>query len=662
MSLSFRAKTNSVGPKSICFFLFSAALALTLGVSTSTTPRADASPTAPTFNVNVTFDDVARTPYDDGVCNVPIYTGPCTLRAAIIKANHYPGGGVTINIPAGTYTLTIAPAGGDDELTGDLNISNTMTLIGNSAGNTIIDANQIDRVFNVAAGTKVTISNVTVRNGRVTDTGGGIVNRGALTLNHIAVSGNQTLSGSAGGGLANFGTLLLNNVVVNGNQSDGNAGGLYNDNFGTLTLKDSLISRNQTVSGGYGGGLSNSGALTLNNSLVSDNQASGKGGGIANFQGTMTQTNSTVSNNSALRDGGGIYNNAILNADATTIAGNLADYTASGTGDGGGIFNIFGTVNLRATLLGQNYVGPNAGDCSGPLNVQGYDLIESAPVSCTLNLSGPGNLPATLSQLDSLRDNGGPTPTRALFAGSPAIDAIPVVNCTNPLGAPLTVDQRGFPRPSGSACDIGAYEGSIAPRLLDVNLIRNGDAEGSAGSPTAAIVGMPYWTGSAAIVPYGIAGGFPATTDPGPVNRGINFFAGGYTSYAQVSQLISVTTLGPAIDAGHIKYDLSGYFGGYANQDDHANLSALFYNTANGTGAPIGFSPTIGDVMAADRGNQTGLLFSSASGVLPSGTRSIRVFLSMINAGSVGTYDDGYADNLSLVLSGYRVYLPLLLR
>ena len=50
-----------------------------------------------------------------------------------------------------------------------------------------------------------------------------------------------------------------------------------------------------------------------------------------------------------------------------------------------------------------------------------------------------------------LVDNGGPTLTHALQAGSPAIDAADDAVC------PAT-DQRGVDRPQGAACDVGAYE------------------------------------------------------------------------------------------------------------------------------------------------------------------------------------------------------------
>ncbi len=52
--------------------------------------------------------------------------------------------------------------------------------------------------------------------------------------------------------------------------------------------------------------------------------------------------------------------------------------------------------------------------------------------------------------LAQLADNGGPTPTHALRAGSPALDAAVDEWCGE-------TDQRGLARPQGR-CDIGAFE------------------------------------------------------------------------------------------------------------------------------------------------------------------------------------------------------------
>ena len=61
-----------------------------------------------------------------------------------------------------------------------------------------------------------------------------------------------------------------------------------------------------------------------------------------------------------------------------------------------------------------------------------------------------------------LRFNGGPTRPSALAKRSPAIDAVPLADCTDLASPPnpIIIDQRGFPRPDigESNCDIGAYE------------------------------------------------------------------------------------------------------------------------------------------------------------------------------------------------------------
>jgi len=59
-------------------------------------------------------------------------------------------------------------------------------------------------------------------------------------------------------------------------------------------------------------------------------------------------------------------------------------------------------------------------------------------------------------KLGPLQDDGGPTETHALGAGSVALDVIPEAECVDTEGAQLTTDQRGEPR--GSMCDVGAFE------------------------------------------------------------------------------------------------------------------------------------------------------------------------------------------------------------
>ena len=65
---------------------------------------------APVFTVNAVGDAKAGGNLANGICQTASNNSVCTLRAAITKANRYPGGGITINIPAGTYKIEIPPA------------------------------------------------------------------------------------------------------------------------------------------------------------------------------------------------------------------------------------------------------------------------------------------------------------------------------------------------------------------------------------------------------------------------------------------------------------------------------------------------------------------------------------------------------------------------
>src|SRR5438067_9848005 len=121
---------------------------LALALAVPSAPPAVAMPVAPTFTVNSAFDiPKSATDPDNSICrtNTDPANHVCTLRAAIMKANRYVGGGVHIIIPSGIYTLTEAPAGADDDLNGDLNISNTVTITAFGADNTIIDGASLDR-------------------------------------------------------------------------------------------------------------------------------------------------------------------------------------------------------------------------------------------------------------------------------------------------------------------------------------------------------------------------------------------------------------------------------------------------------------------------------------------------------------------------------------
>ncbi len=363
-------------------------------------------------------DSTADTPDDNpgnGICADA--SDRCTLRAAIQEANALAGSD-SIVLRAETYTLSGA-AGDDLTLSGDLDITENVTITGTGTASTVIDGGGVDRIFDIdpsAAGIAVTISDLTIQNGNIPgESGGGIRNSGTLTLDNTTLSGN--VSGIDGGALLNLGTLTLTSSTVSGNDASGNGGGMFNGSGNSLTVTASTVSGNSASGAGRdGGGIFNaSGAsLTLTNSTITDNTADDEGGGIfGDTTATATIVNSTLSNN------------------AVTI------------GSSGGIFND-GTATLTNTIVATNT--PN--NCTGPIASGGNNLDSGS--SCGF---GAGDLTGQDPLLGALADNGGSTQTRALLAGSPAIDA------GNNAACPET-DQRGVARPfpSGGSCDIGAFE------------------------------------------------------------------------------------------------------------------------------------------------------------------------------------------------------------
>ena len=240
----------------------------------------------------------------------------------------------------------------------------------------------------------------------------------------------------------------LRGLTVTGGAIFGDSGGGIR-NGGTLTLTDCTISENRADAGG--GGIFNFGSLTVRSSTISGNIAD-YAGAILISSGGVSIWNSTVSGNTTLSDSGAIWTTRTLDDDgslsmsASTVSGNI----------GGGI-KAGGSTYLRNTIVKD--------DC----DVEVPSVIPSV-VSAGNNIESPGdtcgfdqptdqvNVSADDLNLEEFADNGGPTMTQALGAGSVAIDQIPAEDCVDADGAPLTTDQRGEPRPGGTACDVGAFE------------------------------------------------------------------------------------------------------------------------------------------------------------------------------------------------------------
>jgi CSLREA domain-containing protein len=341
----------------------------------------------------------------------------CSLREAITNINNGAttyadcgptgvyGTNDTINIPAGTYPITIVGGDEDSNASGDFDIKKSVTIVGAGAVTTIINGGAIDRVFDIdptgAGGVVVSISGVTITGGDNTASddrgGGGIYNNGTLTVTSSTISGNTETGDNDGGGIYNNFALTVTNSTISGNvETDAAGGGIYND--GALTVTNSTISGNTASSGGNGGG------------------------GILN-DGALTVTNSTISGNSA--------------------------------GSGGGISHLGSAV---ATLYNTIVASNTGGNCAGTISSNGGNNIDDG-TTCGWG-SANGSMSSTNPQLGALALNSpGTTLTHALLAGSPAIDG---VTYNAPNNAPLT-DQRGVARPQGVRYDIGSYEYTQQP-------------------------------------------------------------------------------------------------------------------------------------------------------------------------------------------------------
>jgi hypothetical protein len=187
-----------------------------------------------------------------------------------------------------------------------------------------------------------------------------------------------------------------------------------------------------------------------------------------------------------------------------------------------------------------------------------------------------------------------------------------------------------------------------------VNLVVNGDAEsgpGGTAEPVATVTGWRVVEGAPALVAYTLGGGYPTATDPGPARRGSRFFSGGTSPRTALLQDVALPATGTtghdAIDAGRVRCTVGAWLGGYASQEDGARLSVEF---RDGRGTPVALS-VLGPVTAAERKGRTGLLERTAGLLVPPGARTARVLLVLTRTGG-GTSNDGYADGITLTLTG----------
>ncbi len=349
---------------------------------------------------------------------------PCSLQAATIE--------VTSNLDDGTdctlrEALATVNAGSDQVngcvVSGVLGTDDTINLA-SIAGMTI-----------TLGGTELTITRNVVINGSSVTISGNIRSRvfsiigSSLDVQINALTITNGFVNTNGGGiyvdrLDGILTVTITNSTVSGNRASNDGGGIYVDVDTIATITNSTVLGNIADNGG---GIYTKGRqLILTNSTVSGNIAGDDGGGVHVDSGT-TLINSTMSGNHAIRNGGGIY------------------------------VNRFRLLRLFSSAIANSSIE----DCSGLgiIIADSNSIIEDGSCGTSAMAVDP--------MLGPLTDNGGPTQTHALMAGSPAI------NAGNNSSCPAT-DQRGFTRTDG-ACDIGAFElDAVDPNAIEpVTLVNN---------------------------------------------------------------------------------------------------------------------------------------------------------------------------------------------
>lgn len=323
------------------FFILLSVMVAALGVSVGF---------AATFTVNSPGDSVDVNPGDGVAVD---QNGLCTLRAAIMEANALYGVDEIV-LPEGIVTLSIEGYGENDCREGDLDIFSNLTIRGAGKDLTIIDGNQVDRVFHIRGAWQVTFKYLTIKNGKA-ETGWSLP-EGVFTEETAGM-------GKHGGGILNInGILTLENVALE--ENIGGRGGDAPWNCGP---------------GGWGGGVYNTGQLTVRNCSFKKNVA-GRGGGVYGYAYSSleakTRAKTAAPKQVYIEPGDGGHGGAICNHKGKVVieqceflensGGNGGSgYGVFSGGLGGALYNLEGEMTIRDTALIQN-TGGHAGGYEDP--------------------------------------------------------------------------------------------------------------------------------------------------------------------------------------------------------------------------------------------------------------------------------------------------------
>ena len=471
--------------------------------------------------------------------------GLVTLRSAVIAANSNGGGPHTINVPAGTYNLSVnnpntpgttATAGNPDLQVGS-NLSN-ITIIGTGGTpSKIVQTNQVNALY---LGT----GNDVITTGFKSDGSPAVV---TLTLNNLEITGGQftgIFTGADDGTFRSSTTIINCNIHDNTNNNAVNAsfgqGGAIQNAAGSLSISGTTFTNNTAPNATFGQG----GAVFFN--LVN---ASGQGS-----LGSLSVTNCTFNTNtSAIGSGfpaGGAIFVAVVSADASGGAISITGCTfngnkATGGGDGGAIA-VSDAVGRTLNITKNNFIANQASTAAGhggAIQVQGGTtninfnrfITNSAttaangqaifhasgntdPVNANDNWwtvnTGPGAndikgaavtaanwLQLKLSASPTSLVSGGTSALTASFLSDSANNVIAVGNLTTLIGLPITFGGGAFGSTSGANATVQA-SGTAAATFTAVTAgVSAASAQVDSATATANVTIAPTVTLSAATMP-----------------------------------------------------------------------------------------------------------------------------------------------------------------
>jgi hypothetical protein len=500
--------------------------------------------------------------------------GPGSLRNALASAGN--GDVIDATGVSGTILLT----------TGELVVSNSLTIVGPGPANLAVDGNfpnTTNRVFHVQGGVTAAISGLTISNGMgrseaPVNRGGGIRNdRSTLTVSNCVVTGNSALFG---GGIANLGAgssnavLTILNCTLTDNSAGDEGGAIYNEGVNLATavvvIVDSTLATNSAFNRGGAVSSTTDGALFVTpagivalqvvNCAVSSNSADFGGGisSVALLGGSAKAeiADSTVSHNTATSNGGGMSVGASLGGIATNTVTGTA-FRENSAANGGGLLHSGNSLLVLAnsTMISNSVLGSGGG------------IMHSG--NATLLLSN-----STVTANSAASDGGG------VFIGEPGgrvIEGNPTVEIfSSTLSGNSAVEGAGMAsRTTGSEImTVGVINSTLSSNVASFGggILNFGRAEGT----TAMRFANTTFSGNSASV----GGGILNTTE-----------MGGTATVEVVDTILNAGALGNNIDNVAVGSATVTSFG--------HNLSSDAAGGGAGTG-PGGFLNATGDIRNTD--------------------------------------------------------------